>query len=634
MAAHSASPAYGRPAGVMAHRLRRLGLQRRIMLYVTVGLAAMFGVVALLGLDAIDQATQLVYRERLTTARTTAGIFERDFARVAAEVAEVQADPEFGSRAPQTAARRLLDRLAANRELSQFFSVSGIWLLDGRGRVLDEAGAPSAADSAADVVTMLTDMNTGDAAVFPAVAPVAGATPFAMVAVPVEVVEGAPLVVVHTIAINRTDPYVPAEHGQPLGAPEDPAGRSGTEEYHLEVIGPDGQALLGVGSDERPGTLSPHFSVIHGFMAGGGAASLLHEPAPGDPWEPHVMAAVPLGSSPLYVILEQPVDVALALPQQLQGRLFLWIGAGFGLTLLVAWITTRHVVIPTEQLTRAAERMAGGDLASPIDVPAQDEVGQLADSLEAMRRRLQAALEAVAQTNRELESRVADRTARLDRVLRQTISAQEEERLRLARELHDETAQDLAALAIVLDRARDALPATGVTDDGQQRIAEARAISERLLDETRRLILGLRPTVLDDLGLVPAIRWWAETCLAEQQIEVSIDADHGGTRLPSHVEVALFRVVQEALTNVARHAHARHVRIEFKVAGGTATVRVVDDGCGFDVPSALNPPAGAQSVGLAGMQERVRLLNGTMQIHSDDGGSQVIINVPIHLGAA
>lgn len=616
-------------------RFRRLGLQRRIMLYVTVGLAMMFGILAVVGLDAIDQAAQLVYRERLTTAHTTAGILERDLARVAAEVTEARQElfPGAGSRAPAGAARRLLTRLSGNPELSPFFGVSGVWLLDDRGQLLDEAGDPRSAEaSARDFATQLAEAHPHAVTLFPGVGTIAGALPFAAVAVPVEGADAAsPVVVVHTVSISRTDPYVPADHGQPRsGSQENPTPVSAAEEYHLEVVGPDGLALLGIGPDERPGEQSPHFATIRRFMVTRGAATLLHEPEPGKASEPHVMAAVPLGTSPMYVVLEQPVDVALALPQQLRSRLFLSIGVGFALTLLVAGITTRHVVVPTEQLTRAAERMTAGDLASPIAVSAQDEIGQLSESLEAMRRRLQSALETVERTNRDLESRVADRTARLDRVLRMTISAQEEERYRLARELHDETAQALAALAIALDRARDALTARAVTPEARERLLEARAIAERLLEETRRLILGLRPTVLDDLGLVPAIRWLCETSLAEQGIGTSIEADHVGARLPSHVEVALFRVVQEAVTNVARHAQARHVRIDFRVAGGIARVAVIDDGSGFDVMRALSPTGGAQSVGLVGMQERARLLDGLLEIRSSEGGgTQILAEVPI-----
>jgi signal transduction histidine kinase len=619
--------------GRMERWFRRLGLQRRIMLYVVVGLAAMFTVVAILGLDAIDQATQLVYRERLMTAHTTAGILEHDLDRVAAGVMEAAPElfPETGSRVPPGAAERLLSRLAENGALSPYFGISGVWIFDEDGQLLEEVGEPQMADPHTQGLVGQLRLAPADAVtVLPGIGTVAGELPFVAVVVAGER-DSQPVVVVHTVSVNRTEPYVPADHGQFAGvSTDDRTPAAAAEEYHLEVVGPDGMTVLGIGPDERPGEGSPHFGIIQRLMETGAAATLLHQPDANGNLEPHVMAAVPLGSSSLYVVLEQPVDVALALPQQLRDRLFLWIGIGFGLTLLVAWITTRHVVIPTEQLTRAAERMAGGDLASPIDVPAQDEVGQLAESLETMRRRLRAANEVVEKTNRELESRVADRTARLDQVLRQTISAQEEERRRLARELHDETAQDLAALAIALDRARDALTTNDASPEARERIHESREIAERLLEETRRLILGLRPSVLDDLGLLPAIRWLVETGLADQDIETSITADQVSTRLPGHVEVTLFRVVQEAVTNVARHAHAKHVSIEFSVAGSLARVRAIDDGRGFDVHHATRSNGGRPGVGLVGMEERVRLLGGKMEIISQEGGgTQVVAEVPI-----
>jgi signal transduction histidine kinase len=620
----------------MMSRLRRLGLQKRIMLYVTVGLAVMFGMVAVLGLSAIDEATQLVYRERLTTAHITAGIFERDFARVAAEVDKARSElfPGSGSRPPAGAATRLLARFELDPEPYPFFRVGGVWLLDSAGGLLDQAGEPHVpAGSTPRVGTELAAALRGHFEVFTAAGTVKGALSFAAVAVRIERSSDspAPVAVIHTVSVNRIQPYVPADHGQPGGAAlVEPAPAGAAQVYHLEVVGPDGVALLGIGPDERPGEPSPHYPVIQRLVATRAAATVLHEPLRGEEGEPHVMAAVPLGSSPFYVVLEQPVDVALALPNQLRDGLFLSIGIGFLLTLLVAWVTTRHVVTPTEQLTRAAERMAGGDLASPIKVTAQDEVGQLADSLEAMRRRLQAALASVEQTNRELETRVADRTARLGRVLRTTISAQEEERHRLARELHDETAQTLAALAIVLDRARDAFADDLAPPEANAHILEARAIAARLLEETRRLILGLRPSILDDLGLVPAIRWLCETSLGDKGIDVSIEVDRSGVRLPGHVEVSLFRIVQEAISNVARHADASHVRIALEVTDGIARVTIADDGRGFDPAQAMGPAGSAQSVGLVGMQERVGLIDGRMEVHSWLGaGTEIVVEVPV-----
>ncbi|MBI4503925.1 MAG: HAMP domain-containing protein [Chloroflexi bacterium] len=340
------------------------------------------------------------------------------------------------------------------------------------------------------------------------------------------------------------------------------------------------------------------------------------------------MAVVPLASSDFYLILEQPVDVALALPMQMQQGLMLLTSLGFLASLLVAWVTTRHVVKPTEQLTAAAQRMAQGDLETPINISAHDEVGRLAESLDTMRQKLLAAYYQLENANKELESQVEERTSRLGELLRKIISAQEDERYRLARELHDETAQTLGALSISLDRARDTLESS--RPHAMEQILEAKAIATRLLEETRRLMLDLRPLVLDDLGLGPAIRWYAETHLEEQGVAATVEVDQPATRLPKHVEISLFRVIQEAVNNIAKHAQARqaHVRLAFR--GSVATAVIADDGKGFDADRVLGSGAPVESVGLLGMLERVRLLNGHIRIRSREGtGTEVAVEIPI-----
>lgn len=601
------------------------------MLYVTLGLAAMFGTLAFLGLGAIDQATRLVFQERLSTAYTTAGIIERDFGRIATDVVETSRELSTAGGDTRPRAATLLDHFGRTNPYP-FFRVSGIWLLDSAGDVVDAAGQPAPADAPTDEGPRLVGAEGAQSAVLRSVAPIPGAFAFATVLVRLP---GTPpsVVLVHTTSANSSADFVPALYGRTSGSGPTLPGGDAAETYHLEVVDPDGMAVLGVGYDEVPGQLSRHFSAMRGLVASGSAAALLHEPGAGETFEPHVMAVVPLADSPFYVVLEQPVDVALAIPLRLRQQLLLATIAGFLASLAVAWVTTRHVVKPTEELTRAAERMAGGDLAIPISVAAQDEVGQLAENLEAMRQRLRAAYEAVENTNRELEVRVSERTERLDQVLRQTISAQEDERRRLARELHDETAQTIAALSIALDRARDGLHGAGA--DAVSQIAQAKELSTRLLAETRRLILGLRPTVLDDMGLVPAIRWYAESYLADQGIEVTVEAAVPAQRLPAHVEVALFRIVQEALTNVAKHAQASQVAVRLVQDQGTLRVTVADDGRGFDVADALGRAGPTESVGLLGMQERSRLLGGRLAVLSHAGGGTIVrVEIPLEDTAA
>jgi signal transduction histidine kinase len=625
---------------VRARPFRSLGLQRRIMLYVTVGLLAMSGVLAFLGLSAIDQATKLVYGERLAAADTTASILERDFEAVAIDTREEAAALEQPSAVEGVPAEGMAGKLLAHfsgTEVSPFFTVSGVWVLDPAGRLLGAAGSPSAAmpgQSAGDGAVL--SVPSSDTTVLRASGPVPGATPLAAIVVRAAGLAGSPgtILVVHTVGVNSTAPYVAATYGRPPA--EDQAGSapaSPSDEYHLEVIDPDGITVLAIGGDERPGEPNRHAAAIRDLMRDHGAAALLEQPSADDSFDAHVMAVVPIASTPFYLVLEQPVDVALALQSQLRERLLLAIVVGFAAILAVAWVTTRRVVKPTEHLTAVAGRMAQGDLASPIVVTAPDEIGELAKSFELMRRHLLAARAAAEATNRALESRVAERTARLGEVLRKTLSAQEEERHRLARELHDETAQTLAALSIMLDRARDSLDDR--SSPAAAHVREAKAVATRLLDDTRRLILGLRPLVLDDLGLVPAVRWQCETTLGDRGLEATIDDRLGATRLPSHVEVALFRIVQEAVTNVARHADAKHVEITLLRDDETVTVIVADDGTGFEVGLATGAAGRYDSVGLSGMEERVALLDGSMQVRSAPGaGTTVEVKVPLGGDAA
>lgn len=616
----------------LAH-FKRLGLQKRIMLYATAGLVVMFGGFAFLGLQSIQRATQLVYEERLTIAHTTAGIFGRDFLHVARDVKEASEGLLAGDKQPRDAAAAKLLAHLANTDPFPFFQATGIWVLSSQGGLLAQAGTPEATsdNGTYGIIESMTGAPEGEFLVLSAFGKLVAGGPFGIIVTKIANESGSvtDLVAVHVVAVDSLLPYVPAPYSS-----DEPAGLSATNgtgnaraEYHLEVVNPEGVTIMGLGEDEHPGDISRHFSVIQGLMTERKAMTLLHEAAPGETFEPHVMAVVPLPSSPFYIALEQSVDVALALPIELRRWLFLLTSSGFMSTLIVAWITTRHVVKPTEELTVAALRMAQGDLESPISVSAQDEVDDLAGSLDTMRQRLLAAYQHIENANKGLESQVMERTARLEEVLGKVIYAQEEERSRLARELHDESAQALGALSIALDRARDSID--GAQPQTMGYISEARAIVSRILEETRRLILDLRPMALDDLGLAAAIRWYAETHLGEQGIAVTVEIDQPSTRLPKHIEVSLFRVIQEAVNNITKHANASHAELRLVFRDSAASVVVTDDGQGFDVHRALGSSALSRSVGLLGMQERVRLLNGTIQFHSQPGeGTQIAIEIP------
>jgi signal transduction histidine kinase len=215
-----------------------------------------------------------------------------------------------------------------------------------------------------------------------------------------------------------------------------------------------------------------------------------------------------------------------------------------------------------------------------------------------------------------------------EQLLEKLISAQEEERRRIARELHDEASQSLAALAINLEGVADTLPPT--FRDTKQKLD---ALKERAIQTAggiRNLALELRPSALDDLGLFMAIDWYAKDYLAKRGLDVKIEVIKPETKLPSYTETMLFRIIQEALTNIVKHAGASKVRVQLQLSDSTAIVEVEDDGKGFDVEVALSRKGVRQNLGLHGMAERATLLGGTFNIRSQPGqGTCLRVEIPL-----
>jgi len=211
------------------------------------------------------------------------------------------------------------------------------------------------------------------------------------------------------------------------------------------------------------------------------------------------------------------------------------------------------------------------------------------------------------------------------RLLRRVISAQEEERRRLARELHDETCQKLAALGIHLDAAL-ASEAPAVR---REQLADARALAAQTVEDVHAVIFDLRPSVLDDLGLLPAIRWYAARKLEPLGIAVRCEFDEIDERLAPEVETSVFRAVQEAINNVARHSRAENVVIEATARDGWIEVQVEDDGIGFEPAETSAPSESGRGLGLLGLHERIELAGGSVQIESTPGdGTSVRMRVP------
>jgi signal transduction histidine kinase len=226
----------------------------------------------------------------------------------------------------------------------------------------------------------------------------------------------------------------------------------------------------------------------------------------------------------------------------------------------------------------------------------------------------------------ELRDKEADRTA----LIRRLLNAEEDERKRIARELHDEAGQSLAGLMLELEAARlDTSRGTPVTSDTLSRL---RRLAARTVEAVRGLIYDLRPAVLDDLGLVPALRWYTQTQIASRGLQVHLSERLGSERLDPTLETALFRIAQEALWNAVKHAQAKRVDVEVYRAGERVVLRVTDDGRGLPAPAGGSPAdrRGRIGVGLGGMVERAGALGGTVHVGSrpEGGGTEVLAEFP------
>lgn len=228
---------------------------------------------------------------------------------------------------------------------------------------------------------------------------------------------------------------------------------------------------------------------------------------------------------------------------------------------------------------------------------------------------------AIAIQNAHLYEQVLSGRTELQLISRRLLEVQEQERRQIARELHDEIGQLLTGLNLVLN------PGTAQQLDTTSTLREARTLVHELISRVRTLSLDLRPPMLDDLGLLPTLNWHVQRVEAQSQLTIRISHSGLNRRLHPDVEIAAYRIVQEALTNVARHAAATTVNIRLWVNDATLGVQVEDDGCGFDPATAL---AAGRSSGLSGMHERALLLGGMLEIESVPGtGACITAELPL-----
>ena len=294
--------------------------------------------------------------------------------------------------------------------------------------------------------------------------------------------------------------------------------------------------------------------------------------------------------------------------QSHEDMIALFVLVGLAVSLVVNFVVLQAALLPLKVLARTVEEVRQGNFrARARKVRVNDpQVDQLTDTLNGMLDEVEAYREEV----QKLSS--------------QAISAQEEERKRVARELHDETAQSLTSLLVRLRIAEKA----GSVEEIRAAIAEVRELTARTLEEVRKLALELRPSALDDLGLVPALQWYTKQYAERHGVVVDFRSVGLDERLPAEMELVLYRVIQEALTNVAKHAQAQRVEVMLQRQGGVIRASVQDDGRGFDAAAMLQ--SRERGLGLFGMQERLALVGGHFHVESAiRQGTRIDAEVPL-----
>jgi two-component system, NarL family, sensor kinase len=283
--------------------------------------------------------------------------------------------------------------------------------------------------------------------------------------------------------------------------------------------------------------------------------------------------------------------------------------------------------------------LRGEDFTSLVSVPIITRLGALVGVLNVHTRlrreftgadvqllRSIAGLIAGAMDNARLHRRLAEREEALERFTERMVRMQELDRRRLAGEIHDGIGQRIVSLSFYLSAAAD-LVGTNAPLAGEQ-IDKAQQLAVAALDEVSAAMTGLRPSVLDDLGLAASLE-----SLAHASPELDVDVHVCAEALPEHLETALYRIAQESLQNVMKHASAQNVEIRLKVSSGTVLLEVSDDGVGFDpasVPESESPGSGGY--GLSGMLQRAELLGGRLEVDSAPGrGSTLRVRVPLRL---
>lgn len=323
------------------------------------------------------------------------------------------------------------------------------------------------------------------------------------------------------------------------------------------------------------------------------------------------------------------IDISVApfterLTAYLQQNLLFWISFIAIATFAVYIVVNRFVLRRLGQLVSAIGGMSRGKRPPPLPEGPPDEIGQLVRAFNTMTQQV----EARNRQNEELSEELQQQSMQRGRLLRRLITAQEDERMRVARELHDELGQSLTGLALRAEALERHLP--GADDSGKSILDQIRTLITDTTDQMYDIIMDLRPSMLDDLGLVSALNAYTERAVESTDLTFTIDDHCFNDRLPPEVETALFRVMQEGITNVLRHAGASHIEITLACKDGLFKGILADDGRGFEPKALQLNGQRTRGLGLLGMHERISQCGGQMEIDSAPGrGTRIYFSIPL-----
>ncbi|GAB4267183.1 MAG: HAMP domain-containing protein [Candidatus Promineifilaceae bacterium] len=281
---------------------------------------------------------------------------------------------------------------------------------------------------------------------------------------------------------------------------------------------------------------------------------------------------------------------------------------GIGAAVFLTWVVTRPIL----ELQEAAQAVGRGEFSRRVTPWAGDEIGALAKAFNHM----------AADLERADKERVEREKLRLQ-LLEKVISAQEDERRRISRELHDETGQSLTSLMVRMQMMMQQCAVPQLT----AQIEDLKNLVGDTLENVHNLARELRPSILDDMGLDAAVQRYVSDCSRRYNLAADVvTLGFENERLPAAVETALYRIVQEGLTNIARHSSAKSASIMLERRNGRVRAIIEDDGKGFDYETAV----ASGRLGLYGMKERAELLGGTFAIESNPNqGTSIFVEVPV-----